>query len=320
MSATWQQIQARGQQSVGVWGQWNPTLKVGADTLTIFGTAVQALPGAAQNVAIQEDVVDDARAARNERVALLTLLGVQMPRKLDGDLDADDAYHKDLLDIRGVEMTGMGSAETRGQMVNSLWLKLNARLAAEVPAKPALTVGGKTQAQLQAALTELPGKKQAVETAVSLLNDRRATLRGFMRTVDSLNKRWYAAWQGEYAEGTPERDALSQIDTGSPGGNDSGGGPVPPVPLPGQPVDVVAVPGAAPGEADVTWTAAADAVDYEAIIRNDAGDLLPSQPPVTGTAMHLTGLPGGTTVSITIRARNATGFGPESATVTVAVA
>ena len=162
MSETWQTIQERGQQSVGVWGQWNPTFTVGDDTLTILDTRVQALPGAAQAVKTQEDAVDDARAARNTRVALITLLAVQMPRKLDGDLTEEDPYHKDLLDIRGTEITGIDTAQTRGQMVFSLWTKLNARLAAETPAKPALLVGGKTVANLDTAMTELPGKEQAV--------------------------------------------------------------------------------------------------------------------------------------------------------------
>ncbi len=221
---SWQTIQERGQQSVAVWGQWNAAFKVGKDTLATLEAAVQALPGAAQNVKIQQDAVDDLRNARDTRVALITLLAVQMPRKLDGDLEAEDPYHGDLENIRGVEITGMGSAETRGQMVNALWLKLNARLAAETPAKPAMTVGGKTQANLQTALTELPERKQLVEKAVSLLNDRRGVLRGFMRTADGLSKRWYAAWQGEFAEGTPQRAALSQIDTGSPAGEPDSGG------------------------------------------------------------------------------------------------
>jgi len=34
--------------------------------------------------------------------------------------------------------------------------------------------------------------------------------------VDVNNKRWFAAWEGEFPAGSPERAALSQIDTGTP--------------------------------------------------------------------------------------------------------
>ncbi len=222
-------------QTVAVWGQWHPDFKVGDDALAAHDASVQALPEAAQAVATQRDAVDDARAIRDGRIALIRELGVSLPRKLDGDLAASDPYHKDLADIRGIEMTGMSTTEKRGQMVYSLWLKLDARRAALVPPKPAMTVGGRTAAQLKTALTDLPAKKQDVEKAVSVLNDARGDLRALMLRVDALNKRWYAAWQGEYLEGTPERAALAQVDTGSPGSGDDGdaggnGGDGPPPP------------------------------------------------------------------------------------------
>lgn len=319
MSETWQTIQERGQQSVGVWGQWNPTFTVGNDTLTILDTRVQALPGAAQAVKTQEDAVDDARAARNTRVALITLLAVQMPRKLDGDLTEEDPYHKDLLDIRGTEITGIDTAQTRGQMVFSLWTKLNARLAAETPAKPALLVGGKTVANLDTAMTELPGKEQAVVNAVSLLNDKRATLRTGMRTTDSLNKRWYAAWQGEYAEGTPERDALSQIDTGSPEGGGSPPPPPPPPPPPATPTNVTftqANPGdAVEGNSDGSTGATIFRVYHKPVGASDTPALVASASALP-TSFSIS--PGD--YEFTMTAGNASGESAPSAPVTLTVA
>ena len=43
--------------------------------------------------------------------------------------------------------------------------------------------------------------------------------------MDRNNKRWYLPWQAEYLPGTPEHDALSLIDTGSPGGELAPGEP-----------------------------------------------------------------------------------------------
>jgi hypothetical protein len=141
-------------------------------------------------------------------------LSTRLPRKLDGDLPADDPFHGDLDTIRGVEMTSPDTIAERGRMVLSLWNKYNARLAAQSPPVAALTVGGLTAGDLDAALTALPEKTQAVEDQKAALSDRRSELRTLAATVDTDNKRWFAAWQGEYSTGTPENDALSQIDTG----------------------------------------------------------------------------------------------------------
>lgn len=172
--------------------------------------------------------MDAARASRDTTLALIEDLAIRLPRKLDGELAPDDPMHSDLEDIRNIKMDSFDSIQDRGQRVLSVWTKVNARNAATVPVLPAVTAGGQAVAILSAALTALPVKEHAVEDARAVLNDRRSAVRTLAGKVDRNNKRWYAAWQGEFVPGTPAGDALSQIDTGAPGGGGSGGGNPPP--------------------------------------------------------------------------------------------
>jgi hypothetical protein len=56
---------------------------------------------------------------------------------------------------------------------------------------------------------------QEVENKVSALSRKKSQLRATTTKVADNNKRWYSAWRGQFAEGSAERDALSQISTGT---------------------------------------------------------------------------------------------------------
>jgi len=155
-----------------------------------------------------------AKGARDATAATIRDLATRLPRKMDGDLAPEDPFQDDLRDIRVIDMTGLDSIQARGQRALSLWKKYNLRLLAG--ALPALLVGGTPAAALETALGQLPVLTQGVENARSVLSDTRSALRTRAATVDAESKRWYAAWQGEFAAGSAELAALSQIDTGSP--------------------------------------------------------------------------------------------------------
>jgi hypothetical protein len=223
----WNTTFHRGQQTLAAWGQHAPALTVGDEALTLaqHRSDVEALPTAAQLVQEQTELADDQRAARDAVVALIKDLSTRLPRKLDGELSASDAFHKDIAEVRTIEMAGLDSVLRRGQRVVALWKKFNARRAALQPPKPALLVGGHALADLETAIEpDLVQALQAVEDALSDLNEARSALRGLEDRVDRNNKRWYAAWQGEYLPGSPEYDALSQIETGSSSGGGGNGG------------------------------------------------------------------------------------------------
>lgn len=224
---TWQQILQRAQQSLAVWQTHSPGFAVRGLTLASHTADVAALSPAGQAAEDAQEVADDARAARDAVQAAVAEINTRLPRKLDGDLMPDDPFHADLEDIRRVDSDSGKGIQQRGQKVIAVWKKLNARNAAASPVIAPLAVGGVTLATFTAQVESLPGQQQTVEDKEALLRDARGDLRKLAAKVDAANKRWYAAWQGEFAAGTPEGDALGQIDTesgGSGGGIGGGGG------------------------------------------------------------------------------------------------
>ena len=213
---SWQSVASRGQASTAIWRTHSPAFTVGEVTLTLHQADVDNLPLAAQAVVTQEDAVDTTRDTRDAVIAVIKDLATRFPRKLDGELAARDPFHADLQHIRVVEMDGLESVVTRGQRALSLWVKFNARRVAA--GGTAFLVGGSAVAVLSGALADLPLKTQLVADAASVLADLRSTLLALKDQVDTNNKRWFASWQGEFLLGSPERNALSQIDTGGGGG------------------------------------------------------------------------------------------------------
>lgn len=230
MNESWQTILARAQQSIAIWTQHAPSFTVGELTLAGHQGDAALLEPAGQAVVTQEDAVDTARNARDTTMEFLKDLAIRAPRKMDGEFSARDPFHADLRHIRVVEMTGLDTILTRSQRVLSLWQKLNTRNAAMVPLRPPFLVGGVAVAAFAAALASLPNKTQVVENMGSVLGDVRSDLLILKERVRLNNIRWYAAWQGEFVEGSPERNALSQIDTGSGGGGSGGGEEEEPLP------------------------------------------------------------------------------------------
>lgn len=309
----WQHILERAQQTNAVWQLHAPSFKVGTLTLAQHQAEVTALAPGGQALEDAQDVVDDARAARAATQAAVASMNTRMPRKLDGELAPDDPFHDDLEDIRTVESVNGGPAVMlRGQKVVALWKKVNARNAAASPALPALVVGGVTLAVFQAQVESLPGKQQTVEDKEAILRDLRGDLRRLASKVDTNNKRWYAAWQGEFPAGTPEGDALSQITTesGGNGGGTPGEPPTPPAP---------AVPGAATigsvvaGGPDVTLLemAAEGALSFDVEVRPVGGEFAPQASGVGGPVFAFAA-PAAGDYEVRIAGRNAAGLGPWS--------
>ena len=302
---TWQTILQRGQQTVGVWTQFAPAFAVDDLTLALHEADVNALAPLGLITEQKQDAVDDARAARDATLRAISDFGVRMARKLDGELSPADPFHRDIEDLRTVAFDSIPGTLARGQKTVSLWEKSNARRAAATPVKPALTVGGRTLALFKADVEGLPGRTLAVEKAESTLRDARCDLRTLASRADSNNKRWYAAWSGEFAAGSPERAALGQIDTGSPGADDGGS-------LPGAPQNVGIITGATDsGALTFQWdaNAPADAVISYKVHRATAVLAEVAAPVIS---VNLDGFTPGESVTLTVSAVNAAGEGPLS--------
>lgn len=215
------EVHTRAQQTGAVWTTHAATFKVGKLTAAQHATDAGALFTAANTRDLAQDAVDDARTARDNNFTLLSKLGVAFPRAVEGQLEVDDDYHGEVADCRKIEVVSHADAMARARGVVSLVTRVNTARAALVPPLDPITVkhpdGSNTDvpvATLATILANHPGLMQTVQDRVADLNKTRGALNRATTKVDQNNKRWFAAWEGNFPEGSAERDALSQIDTG----------------------------------------------------------------------------------------------------------
>lgn len=216
MSEYWEDIYHRGQQSIGVWNAFAPAFTFGEVTKASHTTDVSALQTKANERDVQQDVVDVTRDARDANLRFMEDLSIRFPRKLEGDLKPTDSLHKEIADLRNINPDAPDTIAARTRRTISLWNRVNAPLLAAVPPLPPFKVGGIEVGALQTALTNQNQLMQDVEDERGKLAVKREALRLLAAKVDENNKRWFAAWEGEFAAGSPERNALSQVNTGSP--------------------------------------------------------------------------------------------------------
>ncbi len=214
MTEYWETTYARGLQTIGVWQAFAPTFTAGEMTLAGHQTDAAALTTAAHERELQQDVVDVARSTRDTNMRMLEDPCIRFPRLLEGCLTAEDELHAEIADIRSVNPDSPDRVMQRARRVISLWKRVNALRAAASPSQTELKVGTQTVAELQTVLERHAALLQAVETERGKLTLRREGLRSLASKVDRNNKRWFAAWEGNFAEGSPEREALRQINTG----------------------------------------------------------------------------------------------------------
>ena len=214
MAEFFEAIHQRGQQTLAVWNTHAPTFQVGALTLATHTTDVALLLTHVNDRDVQQDVQDDAVLARDANFNSLRDIVVRVPQLIEATLEDDDLLQSDLDDVYAVEPNRTHGGMERARRVVSLWNRVNLLRAAMTPALPALTLGTTTVANLQTLLTNHPALLQTVEDERSELNQKTSVLKTTSRRIDRNNKRWYAAWSKNFAVGSPENDALSQIDTG----------------------------------------------------------------------------------------------------------
>jgi len=212
MAEFWQVTHQRGQQTIAVWGTFDPAYQVGTLTLAIHTADVDLLPVQADARGVQQDVVDDAMLARDANFAAMRDIVVRVPQMIEATLE-DDLLLNDLDDVFAIVPNSQATVQERARRVISLWNRANAVRAAMTPALPPLLLGTVGVAGLQTRLTDHPVLLQTVENERSELNQKKSLLMKTARRVDRNNKRWYAAWSKFFAIGSPENSALSQIDT-----------------------------------------------------------------------------------------------------------
>lgn len=215
MAEQYQEVHQRGLQTIGVWGQHSPAFKAGKLTLAAHTADVGDILTKASLWEAANSALETVRDARDTLDTEVKSLCVHGPDAIEGDLEAGEELLDDLDPIRAIRMTNPQKTLERGRKLVPAWTKANLRRTTAVPPEPELKAKGMTLAQFQTKMAELTTALQTVETKLSDERKAAGALKRAFQKVDQQNKKWFVAWQGEFAEGTPERDALDQIDTGN---------------------------------------------------------------------------------------------------------
>ena len=213
MAEAYQEVHQRGLQTDAVWGTHAAAFKSGKLTLAAHTADVGDILTKASLWEASNSTLETARDNRDALDTELKSLCVHGPDAVEGDLEDEDEILDDLPPIRAIRMTNPEKTLERARKLVPAWTKVNARRAAAVPPDPELKAKGKTLAQFQTAMGDLVDSLQEVENQVSDERKAAGALKRAYLKVDKENKKWFVAWQGEFAVGTPERDALDQIDT-----------------------------------------------------------------------------------------------------------
>ena len=215
----YQASQNRTGQTVAVLNQYLPTLTVGAVDATGLLAQADALSGLAQTRDHALTDYDAANNAENQGFLALQRLDLSLPQAAEGELDDTVPTESAWIDLLApayaiVPRTTELSLE-RGQKIVSALTRINAFLTAAVPARPAITTGGKGVADLTTAMNAQPALEQTVEDRAVDVTAARTDLRVAATTVDRLNKRFYDKLQAEARTNPALATALNDITTSS---------------------------------------------------------------------------------------------------------
>ena len=213
MAEFWEAVHIRGQQTDAVWFTHAPAKLVGTTTQAMHAADVGQIMTDVDARDVQEDVWDDAEKAVDLSFKFIHNIGVRAPAIFDETLEDDDPLNDDLDDIFREDPDTQHGAMKRARKVISFWNRMNAKRAAMTPPLPPVLVGTKAVADLQTALASHPGLMQTAENELAELNDKKDDLQKTARRVNRINKRWHRLWKNDFDEDSPERNALSQVDT-----------------------------------------------------------------------------------------------------------
>ena len=210
----WYDIHTRGLETLGVWGTYAATFKVGECSLTSHAIDVLSLFDLISQRETAKGAADGVRSSRNLAANEIRQICVRVCKAVSGTLPRGHVYHARVSEACRVKSRSGDGVQAKARKLVVLWTDVNAYRAGLSPALPPLEVGGYTVTGFQSSLGNHAQFLAEVETKQSVYMRKKNTLQTAASKVDGNNKRWYKAWQGEFAAGSPERAALSQIDTG----------------------------------------------------------------------------------------------------------
>ena len=213
----WEITKQRAQDTLPVWTQHLPALKIGTLGSTDLAALIAGFEPLVQARTDAQDTFDAAFRAAQDALARMKVLGTKVPAIIEGQLDENTALMKDLDDVYATTPRAEGSILKRLRDLLPVWARANTALAALTPAQPPITrsVGGMVYT-VALARTLLDGYTDLINTQSDRqgrLNGARAALRSHDRAADQLCKKWYKVVKGTADPGTDLADALSGITT-----------------------------------------------------------------------------------------------------------
>lgn len=213
MAEYWQAVHIRGQQTLGVWNTFAPTFVVGTVTAAQHAADLALILTHTNDRNVQKDVLDDAIGLRDASFNAIHDLNTRAPQMLDAQIEDSDPLNNDLDDVFEVDPDSQHGNMERARRLISFWTRVNVKRAALTPPLPALLLGTSSVANLGTLVSNHPALLQTIENERAEVNQKKSQLQTTTRGVDRINKRWYAAWFNFFAVGSPENNALSQVDT-----------------------------------------------------------------------------------------------------------
>ena len=218
----WEITKARAQQTLPVWTQYLPALKIATLGTADLNTLIAGFEPLVQLRTAAQDDYDAAFRAGQDALLRMKVLGTKVPAIIEGHLDENAGIMKDVNDLYANAPRAEGSILKRLRELLPVWVRANAALAALSPAQPPVVrVVGGVSYTVAAAQTLLDGYTGVVKTVMDkneALDVKRAALRGHDRHVDQLNKRWYKVAKATADADTDLANALTNItvESGTP--------------------------------------------------------------------------------------------------------
>ena len=213
----WEITKARSQETLPVWIQHLPALKIGVQGTAELTTLIDGFEPLVQARTAAQDVYDACFRAIQNALLRMKSLGTKVPALIEGQLDENAGIMKDVDDLYATNPRTEGTILKRLRELLPVWERANAALAALTPAQPPITraIGGTvyTAAAAKALLDGYTNLVKDLKDTEEALDTARAALRAHDRAADQLNKRWYKVAKATADPGSDLMEALSGITT-----------------------------------------------------------------------------------------------------------
>lgn len=213
----WAITKQRSQETLPVWVQYLPTLKIGTDGHVELLALIDGFEPLVQARTLAQDFFDGAFRTNQDRLARMKLLGIKVPAIIEGMLSGNVLLMKDVADLYANPARGEAGILKRLRDLLPVWVRANAALAALTPAQPPITreAGGTvyTVALATALLDGYTSDVGTMKTKEQELKVTKADLRKHDEKADKLNKAFYKVARAGTDAGSDLSDALDGITT-----------------------------------------------------------------------------------------------------------